>query len=68
MQDSPEAQAIRIRMDEVRCDLDEGVQEMVESARDMSDWRHYVKACPGIFGCSTAPRGNQARHYSQRRS
>ena len=32
---SPETQAIRQRMELVRCDLDEDVQEIVEGARDM---------------------------------
>ena len=48
MQDSPETQAILRRMEEVRCDLDEGAQEIAESAHDMVDWRHYVKNYPWI--------------------
>ena len=46
MHDSPETTAIRQRMEEVRCDLDEDVQEIVEGARDMSDWRSYVRTYP----------------------
>jgi hypothetical protein len=45
---SPETQAIRQRMELVRCDLDEDVQEIVEGARDMGDWRYYVKTYPLI--------------------
>lgn len=67
MQDSPETFAIRRRMDEVRCDLDEDVQEIVEGARGMANWRYYVKAYPwaclgaAIFaGYLIAPR----RHYA----
>ena len=45
---SPETEAIRQRMELVRCDLDEDVQEIVEGARDMSDWRYYVKTYPWI--------------------
>jgi hypothetical protein len=48
MHSSPETEAIRQRMEEVRCDLDEDVQEIVEGARDMGDWRYYVKAYPWI--------------------
>ena len=48
MQDSPETQAILRRMEEVRCDLDEGAQEIAESAHDLIEWRHYVKNYPWI--------------------
>ena len=48
IQNSPETQAIRQRMELVRCDLDEDVQEIVEGARDMGDWRYYVKTYPLI--------------------
>jgi len=48
MQDSQETQAILRRMEEVRCDLDEGAQEIAESARDMGEWRHYVKTYPWV--------------------
>jgi hypothetical protein len=36
------------RMEEVRCDLDEDVQEIVEGARGMGKWRHYVSNYPWI--------------------
>lgn len=45
---SPETNAIRQRMEEVRCDLDEDVQEIVEGARDMGKWRYYVRTYPWI--------------------
>ncbi len=48
IQDSPETQAILRRMEEVRCDLDEGAQEIAEGARDMGEWLHYVKNYPWI--------------------
>jgi hypothetical protein len=44
--DSPETKAILRRMEEVRCNLDEGAQEIAESARDLTEWRHYVKRYP----------------------
>lgn len=48
MQNSPETQAILRRMQEVRCDLDEGAQEIAESAHDLVEWRYYVKNYPWI--------------------
>ncbi len=48
MQDSPETKAILRRMEEVRCDLDEGAREIAESAHDLVEWRHYVKNYPWI--------------------
>lgn len=48
MQNTPETQAILQRMKEVRCDLDEGAQEIAESASDLADWRYYVKSYPWI--------------------
>ena len=45
---SLESNAIRQRMEEVRCDLDEDVQEIVEGARDMREWRTYVKSYPWV--------------------
>lgn len=46
---SPETKAIRQRMEEVRCDLDEDVQEIVEGARGMGEWRSYVRTYPWVF-------------------
>jgi hypothetical protein len=48
MQDSPATHAILQRMEEVRCDVDEDVQEIVEGARDMGKWRHYVRSYPWL--------------------
>jgi hypothetical protein len=45
---SPKTTAIRQRMEEVRCDLDEDVQEIVEEARDMGQWRYYVRTYPWV--------------------
>jgi len=45
---SPEAAAILRRMKEVRRDLDEDVQEIVEGARDMGQWRSYVRNYPWV--------------------
>jgi hypothetical protein len=35
-------------MNEVRCDLDEDVQEIVEGARVMGKWRYYVRSYPWV--------------------
>lgn len=53
VQDSPETQAIRQRMEEVRGDLDTGFQGIVSDARDIGDWTYYVKAYPwAVLGVS----------------
>lgn len=52
LQDSPERSAIRQRMEEVRCDLDQDVQEIVEGARDLRDWRAYVRSYPWACVCT----------------
>jgi hypothetical protein len=48
MHESLETQAILQRMKEVRRDLDEDVQEIVEGARGMGKWRYYVRTYPWI--------------------
>lgn len=48
MHESRETEAIRQRMEEVRCDLDEDVQEIVEGAREMGEWRSYVRTYPWV--------------------
>ncbi len=44
VQDSVESTGMRQRMEQVRCDLDQDVQEIVEGARDLRDWRAYVRS------------------------
>jgi hypothetical protein len=65
--DSPEANAIRQRMDAVHRDLDKDVQEIVQGTRDIRDWRAYVSsypwACVGaaiVIGYWIAPRRSTA--------
>ena len=48
MHNSPETKAIRQRMEEVRGNLDEDIQDIVEGARDMRDWRSYVRSYPWV--------------------
>lgn len=44
-----ESEEILRRMKEIRNDLDEDVQEIVEQARAMQDWRTYMKSHPWVF-------------------
>jgi hypothetical protein len=53
LNDCIEKNAIQQRMEEVRRDLDESVQNTVEGVREMSDWRSYMKAYPWA-GLATA--------------
>jgi ElaB/YqjD/DUF883 family membrane-anchored ribosome-binding protein len=48
-QDTREADAILQKMGQIRDDLDDGVQEIVERAREMQDWRTYMKSHPWVF-------------------
>ncbi len=48
MNDTPHSDPARARMQQIRGDIDQGLEEMVESARIMADWRHYVKAYPWV--------------------
>ena len=48
LHESPATHAILQRMEEVRCDVDEDVQEIVEGARDMGKWRYYVRSYPWL--------------------
>jgi len=41
-----EVDQVRRQMARIRCELDENVEQVVESARQMTDWRYYVRAYP----------------------
>lgn len=45
---SHDTKAIRQRMEEVRCDLDQDIQGIVERSRDMLDWRSCVRTYPWV--------------------
>ncbi|MEO8494315.1 MAG: hypothetical protein ABI614_04545 [Planctomycetota bacterium] len=67
MRNLPESNDILQRMEEVRSDLDEDVQEIVEGVRDMRDWRSYVRTYPWVcvgaalaVGCIIVPRRGMA--------
>lgn len=48
LQDRLEVTTIQARMKELRRDLDDDVQDIVEDARDMRDWRSYVRTYPWL--------------------
>lgn len=56
-QNSDGTNAIRQRMEEVRRDLDQDVQGIVEGARDMRDWRSYVRSYPWVCAGAVAAVG-----------
>jgi hypothetical protein len=48
MNDLPLDDGVRARMQGIRCDIDQGLEEMSASARSMVDWKHYVKTYPWV--------------------
>lgn len=57
MSDPAALKAIQQRMAQVRHDLGDEVGELVESAKDMTDWRQYVRANPWICMAAAAAIG-----------
>lgn len=50
-----DAETIRLEMANVRETLDDSVSEIVTNARNLADWRYYVKAAPwGAIGAAVA--------------
>ena len=39
---------VRARMQQIRCEIDEDLEDMAASARNMVDWKHYVKTYPWV--------------------
>jgi hypothetical protein len=48
MNDSPLAKSVRARMQQLRCEIDGDVEDMAASARNVVDWKHYVKTYPWV--------------------
>ena len=48
MNDAPLADAVRARMQLIRHEIDQDVEDMVVSARSMVDWKHYVRTYPWV--------------------
>ena len=57
MHNSEEVEQIRAEMAQIRCDLNEGVEDLVEHAREMADWRYYVRAYPLASAAAAAAIG-----------
>ena len=48
MIDPPRDDALRARMQGIRCDIDRDLEDVSANARSMVDWKHYVKTYPWI--------------------
>ncbi len=48
MPESPETSAIQQRMAQLRFELDEDVQEIVDGTRELGEWKSYVRAYPWL--------------------
>ena len=48
MSDPPLDNTMRARMQGIRCDIDQGLEDVSASARNMVDWKHYVKDYPWV--------------------
>jgi hypothetical protein len=57
MNDQESIEVIRQRMQQVRRDLSHEVHHLVASARDMTDWRQYVRAYPWLCAAAAAAAG-----------
>lgn len=57
MNNSQEVEDIRAEMAQIRCDLNEDVEDLVEHAREMADWRYYVRSYPLASAAAVAALG-----------
>ena len=48
MNDPPLDDTVRARMQGIRCEIDQDLEDVSASARSMVDWKHYVKAYPWV--------------------
>lgn len=48
MDDPPLDDAVRARMQGIRCEIDRDLADVSASARSMVDWKHYVKTYPWL--------------------
>ena len=67
MNDPPRDETVRARMQGIRCDIDQDLQDVSASAHSLVDWKHYVQtypwACVGAaaaLGFLIAPRRSPA--------
>ena len=69
MNDPPLAKSVRTRMQQLRCEIDGDVEDMAASARNVVDWKHYVKTYPWVclgtaaaLGFLIVPKRSTAMH------
>ena len=48
MNDPPLDDTVGTRMQGIRCDIDQDLEDVSASARNMVDWKHYVQAYPWL--------------------
>ena len=48
MNDLPLDDTVRARMQGIRCEIDQDLQDVSASARNMVDWKHYVMTYPWV--------------------
>ena len=48
MSSPPQGDAVRERMQQLRCEIDGDMADMAASARSVVDWKHYVKTYPWV--------------------
>jgi hypothetical protein len=48
MNDLPRDDGVPARMQGIRCDIDQGLEDVSASARSMVDWKYYVKTYPWV--------------------
>jgi len=69
MSDSPLAESVQTRMQQLRCEIDGDMEDMAASVRKVVDWKHYVKTYPWVclgaavaLGFLVVPRRSGAIH------
>ncbi len=48
MNDLPLDDTVKARMQGIRCEIDQDLEDVSASARSMVDWKHYVKTYPWV--------------------
>ena len=48
MSSPPQGDAVRERMQQLRCEIDGDMEDVSANARNMVDWKHYVKTHPWV--------------------
>ena len=48
MNDPPLDDTVKARMQGIRCEIDQDLEDVSASARSMVDWKHYVKTYPWV--------------------